>query len=60
MIGLPNLRVIILGDLNLIFKESEKRNKLYTSNDKRIGKVIGCLFRDANLVDIWSNQTEFT
>ena len=53
--------VIVLGDLNLVLKESETKNRLYTNNEKRVGKVIQSLFRDLNLTDIWQGQTsEYT
>ena len=57
---ITKLEGVNIGRSQPHFKESERRNRLYTSNVNRIGKVNGCHFRDANLVDIWSNQTELT
>ena len=52
--------VILLGDLNVIFNDSEKLNRMYTTSEKRIGKVISSLFRESNLKDIWSDSGRFT
>ena len=52
--------VILLGDLNVIFKESEKKNRLFSQTEKRVSKVIHSLFRDSNLTDIWKNKGEHT
>ena len=52
--------VLILGDLNIIFQENEKKNRLYTANEKRLGNILKALFRDLNVVDIWKDKPEFT
>ena len=52
--------VLLLGDLNIIFEEREKKNRLYTSNERRVGKIISSLFKDSNLKDIWEKKAEFT
>ena len=52
--------VILLGDFNVIFKDAEKKNRLFTQSERRIGKVIKNFFRDMNLTDIWETNGEYT
>ena len=52
--------VIILGDLNIILRDNERKNRSFTATEKRIGKVINSLFKESNMIDIWKQRMEYT
>jgi exonuclease III len=52
--------VILAGDFNLIFKENECKNRLFTNAEKRISKSVANLLKEANLEDIWRDSPVFT
>ena len=56
--------VIMLGDFNLIFEETEKVNRAFSGNEKRVAVAFGRLLREADLHDAWKvregQRTDFT
>ena len=52
--------VLLLGDFNLIFKESEKLNRVFSGNEKRVAASVGRLLREADFSDAWTDRTDYT
>ena len=50
--------VIMLGDFNLIFKESEKVNRAFSGNEKRVATTLGRMLHEADLHDAWADRDE--
>ena len=53
-------KVIIAGDYNLTFKQSESKNRIYSSQEKNVARAVGNLLSSMDLVDIWKANTKFT
>jgi hypothetical protein len=52
--------VMLLGDLNLIFKNSEGKNRLFSTQERKTSKAVKDLLDSANLTDAWKNNCNFT
>ena len=46
-------KVILAGDLNVVFEENETKNRLYSAAESRIAASVKALFRTINLDDAW-------
>ena len=53
-------RVIIAGDYNLVFKPSEAKNRLNSSQEKNVALTVENLLKNLNLVDVWESKPSFT
>ena len=54
------LNLIVAGDFNLVFKKSETKNRLFTSQEKRVAESVKNFVSLSNLTDIWERKSEFT
>ena len=45
-------RTIVMGDFNVIFKQSESKNRAYSSQEKMVARAIKPILDDLNLTDI--------
>lgn len=52
--------ILITGDFNLVFNEKEVKNRIRTSQEKRIADLVKDLRERAEMKDIWEVNTEFT
>ena len=52
--------IIVGGDFNLTFKNSEVRNRNRTVQEKRVAQGVSQLAEETCLRDIWQNKSEFT
>ena len=53
-------KIIIAGDYNLIFKPSEGKNRINTSQEKNVARTVENKLKELNLVDIWETKSLFT
>ena len=53
-------RVIVAGDFNLTFKETECKNRIRLVQEKRVAKHVASLAEDSGLVDVWSKDAQLT
>ena len=53
-------KCILAGDFNLNFSESEIKNRLYSSQEKRIAKLVQDLADDFGLADSWEKKQSYT
>ena len=52
--------IIIAGDFNLTFSELETKNRLHTSQEKRVAAVVKGMINNSNLQDVWTGRSGFT
>ena len=52
--------VIIAGDFNLTFKDSEGKNRSRSMQEKRVANSVAGLLRDAELTDLWDKKVLLT
>ena len=48
--------VIVAGDFNLVFAAHEMKNRLHTSQEKKVALVVGDLIKGAGLSDAWAGK----
>ena len=55
-------KVILAGDLNLVFNEAEVRNRIFSETEKRTSGMVKDIFAQAGLVDGWNlaSSRQFT
>ena len=53
-------KVIIAGDYNLTFNQNESKNRLCTSQEKRVASYVKDCNRTFNLSDLWDRNKHFT
>ena len=51
---------LVLGDFNLIFDDSEQRNRLHTAQEKRVASSVKELYLAMGLTDVWPGRKGFT
>ena len=52
--------IMVVGDFNLTFKETECKNRLRTTQEKRVANCVSDMAEQAGLVDVWRNEVNFT
>ena len=52
--------VLVMGDFNLNFKESEVKNRLYTAQERRIAQIVLNFSSGLGLKDVWHDSSKFT
>ena len=52
--------IIVGGDFNLTFRESEAKQRLRTVQEKRIANIVAMEMNDLGLKNVWRNGVEFT
>ena len=52
--------VIIAGDFNLTMGDHEMKNRMYSSQEKRVSSAVKDMIDGSNLKDIWSERRGFT
>ena len=53
-------KIIIAGDYNLIFRNNESKNRLFTMQEKRVAEYVKDCNRIYNLSDLWGTNSTFT
>ena len=53
-------KILIAGDFNLIFDSKEAKNRIYTSQEKRITNFVKDQLRASHLADSWEGKPLFT
>ena len=53
-------RCLIAGDFNLNFNANEMKNRMYSTQEKRIAKHVKELAKEINLKDVWKENHNFT
>ena len=51
---------LIMGDFNLTFNTWERKNRLYSTQEKRVAQEVNDLVNEAGLKDIWIDNKGFT
>ena len=52
--------ILIMGDFNLVFKESEVKNRLFSAQERRVAATVKNLISTSNLTDSWDTYSGFT
>jgi len=52
--------IIAGGDFNLVFKESECRNRNFSLQEANVARAVTEMYRTCFLTDVWKNQGQFT
>ena len=50
--------VILLGDLNIVFKPTEVQNRMICSAERRISQQVSLMWQTLNLTDVWDLTTD--
>ena len=45
--------VIVAGDFNLVFEETELKNRLYSNSERRVATSVKAMLQGINLKDLW-------
>ena len=53
-------KIIIAGDLNLVFRSEETKNRNYSAQEKRMASWLKDRLGEAGLVDCWDKKPQFT
>ena len=51
---------LVLGDFNLVLTESEVKNRMYTSQERRIASLVKNLLATSDMQDVWFQDPRFT
>ena len=51
---------LVLGDFNLVLSENEIKNRLYTSQERRIASLVKNLLSTSDMKDVWNQKPSFT
>ena len=51
---------LVLGDFNLVLTESEVKNRMYTSQERRIASLVKNLLSTSDMQDVWFQDPRFT
>ena len=52
--------LVVMGDFNLILKQSECKNRLFTAQEKRVANFVKDQIRALGLTDCWEREAKFT
>ena len=50
----------MLGDFNLVLRESEVKNRLYSAQEKRVSAFVTNLLETTRMTDVWNSHQGFT
>ena len=53
-------QVVIAGDFNLAFRREETKNRLFSTQERRVGDNVKLLMNAAGMTDCWQGKTSFT
>ena len=53
-------KILVLGDFNLTFKESERKNRNYSMQEQRVANIVKDQISSLGLKDIWDSSVGFT
>ena len=52
--------ILVMGDFNLVFKNSECKNREYGRSERQVSTAVKSMIGTANLEDLWANNPRFT
>ena len=52
--------IVIAGDMNLIFKSEEAKNRSYGRQEKQVASAVAQMIAQSNLSDVWGRSALFT
>ena len=52
--------IIVAGDFNLIFSPHELKNRMHTTQEKRIAAAVAQMMDEADLQDVWDSNKGYT
>ena len=52
--------IVVAGDFNLIFASHEMKNRLHTTQEKRVASAVAQMVEEADLRDVWDTNRGFT